>query len=287
MARQTHLFRHSLPWLLSLALIGAFFYGSPFFSKKQTSPAPLALSPPSLPSASLPSSPPLEEQAWDDLSLLRLQDRVAAVLSQLAETFSKQYGEKARISHRVKSLASLRNKLLNRQQTPGSLLEKVSDIGGMRFIFKDLQSLYAVTEEIESTYEVIKKRDYNFSPKEDGYRSLHIVILEQAIPIELQMRTEGMHRWATWSHDLLYKNSERLEFLVGQEKLNEFRDFSKKLSDHFFLLETGVARPAPSPPKELSILWEFASSDVRALLHPSGVPLLHPVRPKPLPCQCP
>ena len=57
------------------------------------------------------------------------------------------------------------------------------------------------------------KKDYIAHPKENGYRSLHLIVsipiyLSQGrkdIPVEIQFRTIAMEFWATLEHKIKYK----------------------------------------------------------------------------------
>lgn len=184
------------------------------------------------------------------------------------------------MSKRTKSIASLGGKLKEgqRRSRPYSLAD-VRDLAGMRLVFPDLQSMYAAMQEVEALYAITTRKVFLDQPKPDGYRSVHYIILEDETPIEVQLRTVSMDRWATWSHDLLYKNSELIRSLVGDEGLASFRDYAQALSEHQYRLEKGIARPAPRRPDHLEILWEYASGTTRAVIQPHGGPaavVIHP-----------
>ena len=62
------------------------------------------------------------------------------------------------------------------------------------------RSCYTALKLIQEIYKVIpeKYRDYIDKPKTNGYRSLHTVILlgSYGLPVEIQIRTRGMHNIA-------------------------------------------------------------------------------------------
>nr|WP_305140194.1 hypothetical protein [Thomasclavelia cocleata] len=65
----------------------------------------------------------------------------------------------------------------------------------------------------QSDIKLIKKKDYIKHPKNNGYRSLHLVVevpiflaeKVQPIPVEIQIRTIAMDFWASLEHHLRYK----------------------------------------------------------------------------------
>lgn len=67
--------------------------------------------------------------------------------------------------------------------------------------------------------ELLKRKDYVEHPKENGYRSLHLVVTipvflsdsVQITPVEIQIRTIGMDMWASLEHKIRYKNNANTE----------------------------------------------------------------------------
>ena len=59
----------------------------------------------------------------------------------------------------------------------------------------------------------IQIKDYIKDPKENGYRSLHLIVMVTVyfsdhkcnVPVEIQLRTIAMEFWATLEHQLRYK----------------------------------------------------------------------------------
>lgn len=66
---------------------------------------------------------------------------------------------------------------------------------------------------------LIKRKDYIKQPKENGYRSLHLVVSipvfladrVEVTPVEIQIRTIGMDMWASLEHKIRYKNNTNTE----------------------------------------------------------------------------
>lgn len=113
------------------------------------------------------------------------------------------------IQNRVKSLKSIDKK--SRKKDSLGYQKEITDYSGVRIIVNRLS-------EIRKCIEIICKRfqiDYsnsNFNPhsfiedKEFGYRSTHIVIINNDIKSEIQIRTFAQHIWANTSHSLDYKS---------------------------------------------------------------------------------
>ena len=65
----------------------------------------------------------------------------------------------------------------------------------------------------QTDVEVIRVKDYIETPKENGYRSLHLILMVDVffsdqmrkVPIEIQLRTIAMNFWASTEHQLRYK----------------------------------------------------------------------------------
>ncbi len=76
---------------------------------------------------------------------------------------------------------------------------------------------------------IMQIKDYIETPKENGYRSLHMVIRvagifyeqEAVVPVELQIRTLAMDLWASLEHDIKYKCLYQAETEDFSEELKE------------------------------------------------------------------
>ena len=105
-------------------------------------------------------------------------------------------GITADISCRVKDPYSILQKLTRNSVK----IEELTDIVGFRIIVKEEDECYTALKLIQEIYKVIpeKYRDYIDKPKTNGYRSLHTVILlgSYGLPVEIQIRTRGMHNIA-------------------------------------------------------------------------------------------
>ena len=71
---------------------------------------------------------------------------------------------------------------------------------------------------------LLKVKDYIKNPKENGYRSLHLVVEvpvylaeeKKMVTVEIQIRTIAMDFWATLEHSLRYKNKDEVSDDIRQ-----------------------------------------------------------------------
>ena len=99
--------------------------------------------------------------------------------------------------------------------TASALLGNVHDIAGVRVVCPFMEDVYYVARMLvkQQDINVIEVKDYIRQPKENGYRSLHLIVTVQVyfaetsrnIPVEIQIRTIAMDFWASTEHQLRYK----------------------------------------------------------------------------------
>jgi GTP pyrophosphokinase len=156
----------------------------------------------------------------------------------------------AKISGRPKHIYSIWKKMHRKQLD----IDELYDLLAVRVIVDNLAGCYAALGIVHSLWQTIPKEfdDYIANPKENGYQSLHTVIIDSAgNRIEVQIRTQQMHDFAElgvaahWSykeggkHDTaIEKNIASLRKLLeekGDEMLSEnFR--SELFSDRVYVL---------------------------------------------------
>ncbi|NGM20407.1 RelA/SpoT domain-containing protein [Roseomonas stagni] len=106
---------------------------------------------------------------------------------------------------RLKRMPAIRGKLLRKKWN----LAQLQDLGGCRAIMPDIRSVHALHDAIRVgiRHEVRHEDNYIAAPKDDGYRSHHLILkftaknsIEEKFEgrrIELQIRTKLQHAWAT------------------------------------------------------------------------------------------
>ena len=121
------------------------------------------------------------------------------------------------IKSRVKSPASIYEKLRRRDLpfTEESIVRNLDDVAGIRVICPFISDIYAVANMLisQDDVEVMEVKDYIKNPKQNGYRSLHVIYAVPVFlssgphytPVEVQFRTIAMDYWASLEHALRYK----------------------------------------------------------------------------------
>lgn len=126
---------------------------------------------------------------------------------------------------RIKSPESVEKKLIKKKLTLSKkvIKEELKDIVGIRVVCKFLNDVYHIVEQIKnvSEYEVIKEKDYIQQPKENGYRSYHLILQlnlnSERIYAEIQIRTISQDAWASLEHQMKYKKHITHEKLLVSE----------------------------------------------------------------------
>lgn len=149
--------------------------------------------------------------------------------------FSNDRNPISGISSRIKSKESIIYKLQKKglPLTASALVNNVHDIAGVRVVCPFIADVYDVARMLvkQRDIEVIEVKDYIREPKENGYRSLHLIVTvmvefaqsTKTVPVEIQIRTIAMDFWASTEHQLRYKKSK--EFTIeAQNKLKHCAD---------------------------------------------------------------
>ncbi len=111
-----------------------------------------------------------------------------------------------------------------KMQSKNLAIDELYDLLAVRVIVDSLMHCYTVLGIVHSLWQTLPKEfdDYIANPKENGYQSLHTVILdEQGNRIEVQIRTQAMHDYAElgvaahWSYKEGGKQSATMEKSVA------------------------------------------------------------------------
>lgn len=172
--------------------------------------------------------------------LAQLHERHGAFLEQaskMLKQFLKEGGVEARVEGREKQPYSIFQKMKGKSVTH---VEDVYDLFALRVIVKDEAECYQTLGLLHRIGHPVMGRfkDYIAFPKPNGYQSLHTTLVRlPGVPdnvfIEVQIRTEGMHREADlgiaahWS----YKEGGSAELIMRKNKLHQALSFQQPLED--------------------------------------------------------
>ena len=110
------------------------------------------------------------------------------------------------ITYRIKRIESIFSKL---KRFPQMNLARMHDIAGARCILQNEKKVYVFIEELKksSVLEIKDVDDYIANPKVTGYKSIHLTCSCMEKYIEIQVRDETQHAWATLVEitDVIYK----------------------------------------------------------------------------------
>jgi putative GTP pyrophosphokinase len=138
------------------------------------------------------------------------------------------------IKTRIKDFDSIHRKLrkLNLPLNIKSIENNIFDIAGIRIICPFIDDIYTLADCLinQDDITLIEKKDYIITPKENGYRSLHLIVEipiflqneKRHVKVEIQLRTISMEFWANLEHRLRYKKD------INKKIIDEL---SKELSE--------------------------------------------------------
>lgn len=136
------------------------------------------------------------------------------------------------IKSRIKSLPSIISKIERRGLTPSieQIEKNVNDVAGIRVCCPFVEDVYMIADALLSQDDLtlVSKKDYIKNPKENGYRSLHLIISvpiylvneKKQVKVEVQMRTIAMDFWASIEHQLRYKKNNKFTQAMTEDLLN-------------------------------------------------------------------
>ena len=167
-------------------------------------------------------------QAKDYMEMAQLYKsairEITTKLEVLDSEFSVRYDHNPihHIDNRLKSIASIVEKL--RRKGAAVSIENakayLTDIAGVRVVCNYIDDIYRIADMLcaQDDIVVLRRTDYIENPKENGYRSLHLVLSVPVflssgsvpVPVEVQIRTIAMDFWASLEHKIRYKPDEAI-----------------------------------------------------------------------------
>ena len=138
--------------------------------------------------------------------------------------------------------------------TMNSMAKEIKDIAGVRVICPFISDVYQVANMLVNQQDVdlVTVKDYIKKPKENGYRSLHMIVMvdvyfsdhKDRVPIEIQFRTIAMNFWASTEHQLRYKK-DRVFTEKMQQELKKCADIMAEADDKMqnLAIVSGITQP--------------------------------------------
>ncbi|OHX27623.1 GTP pyrophosphokinase [Streptococcus iniae] len=121
------------------------------------------------------------------------------------------------VTGRVKSVDSIKKKMIMRGVLEENIAQDIQDIAGLRVMVQFVDDVEEVLRLLRKREDmtIVYERDYIHKMKESGYRSYHVVVEypvdtiegRKNVLAEIQIRTLAMNFWATIEHSLNYKYS--------------------------------------------------------------------------------
>ncbi len=193
----------------------------------------------------------LEEEVYKELETKIQKSRAQrekeiAKIKALLEKILKQNKVNVQVTGRPKHIYSVHKKMLKKNCS----FEEIFDLAALRVITKKVKECYTVLGIIHNSWKPIPKEfdDYIAMPKSNMYQSLHTVVIgPTGQPIEVQIRTEEMHKTAEegiaahWQYKGVYgdrkfdtKLSWLRQILDWQRDSKDSKEFLEMLHIDFF-----------------------------------------------------
>lgn len=187
---------------------------------------------------------------------------VSTKFSVLNEEFSLEYDRNPieGVKTRLKSMESILDKLVRKELplTVDSIEQNLHDVAGVRVICSFPSDIYMLSDALlrQDDIRLIERKDYIQHPKENGYRSLHLIVetpiflhdQKKLMKVEVQFRTISMDWWASLEHKIRYKKDVVVSEQIARE-LCACAEVSAKLDQRMEqiqrTLENGAAWQQP------------------------------------------
>jgi putative GTP pyrophosphokinase len=174
-------------------------------------------------------SPFLKLMSYYRCALMAVETKFNILNEEIA--FSHERNPIEHIKTRIKTPDSIRRKMRNLKLHPtvAAIEKNIHDVAGIRIICQFINDIFVLADCLlaQDDIKLLEKKDYITRPKENGYRSLHLIIEvpiflhneKRFMKVEVQLRTIAMDFWATLEHKLHYKKDldKELEKSISQE----------------------------------------------------------------------
>ena len=157
------------------------------------------------------------------------------LLRQQAKGLTFEGNSEFTVTQRLKRIHSI---ILKLKRFPDMQLSTMDDLAGARIVLPQIREVFDLAEILKyksskgSKHAIVKVNNYIAHPKDDGYRSIHIVYQTKKVPsikIEVQLRSKLQHYWATGVE--VFGTLEQTSFKTGEGN-QEWKDFFALLSSY-------------------------------------------------------
>ena len=131
------------------------------------------------------------------------------------------------ITSRYKSEESIKEKLFRKSY---KYLDQLTDLAGIKIVFKDLDITMKACEILRNSLEIIKEDNYYKDKKNTGYKSIHFNFEDDNKDIlELQIKDKLNDLKQQYCHSNIYKNS-----LIREDYKSELNDYMNSFIEKFY-----------------------------------------------------
>lgn len=165
-------------------------------------------------------------------AMMEVETKFKVLNSQFS--MNREYNPIETIKTRLKSPDSIMEKMQRRglPMETSAIESSLYDIAGVRVICPFIDDIYLLSDCLlkQDDVKLIEKKDYIEHPKENGYRSLHLIIEipiylyneKRMMKVEVQLRTIAMDFWASLEHRIRYKKD--IDEKVAEELSADLKD---------------------------------------------------------------
>lgn len=178
------------------------------------------------------------------------------------------------MSTRLKRTVSIVEKLARKGQafTPENVERYLGDVAGVRVICSYVDDIYKIADSFvqQDDITLIERKDYIANPKENGYRSLHLIVKVPVffadqkceMKVEVQLRTIAMDFWASLEHQLKYKQEiPRQDEIVTE--LKACADAITAAENHMLSIRQEIEAFEDTPTEDDILLEKLSRFDIR------------------------
>lgn len=175
------------------------------------------------------------DKFWTEENICKYEKLMSYVISKI-QSIDLEYELKTgkhtirHIEKRLKTPESIKDKIIRKNKAGKNIEEEINDLAGVRIICFDMRQVFFLVNEIRNwnNITVLKEKDYIASPKSNGYQSYHMIIANDGLKVEIQLRTILMDAWSSLETILIYKKKESPSAeILG--KIHKFSKWSRKM----------------------------------------------------------